>query len=109
MNKYKTSMEESGFNIGMSMLEVLAGKFHQDFLLEEKNGASGAVKTFIQETENDQDLTFLKGDIQNLLDFDTENDMRKYFFLLGASYWPPEESIKNVFSRAVEEINEKIS
>lgn len=109
MNKYKTSMDESGFNVGMTMLEVLAGKFHQDFLLEEKNGATGAVKSFVQETTNDQDLAFLRGDIEELLDFETENDMKKYFFIRGAAYWPPEESIKEVFTEALEIISSKIS
>lgn len=96
MTLYNTSMSEQGFNVGMSMIEVLASNFHQDF------GCLGItakdeVNRFVENVSNDRDRELLRGNIEMLLGFETHKDMVHYLHICGASYWPADENIEEVF------------
>lgn len=108
MARYVTSMGELGFHTGMSMLEILAStRFIQGFDLLETS-AKSEVSSFVASQGNEADLNYLRRDIEDLLEFETEKDMRHYFYLIGASYWPPNESIKDTFTQSLQEIDERL-
>lgn len=107
MAHYVTSMERLGFHQGMSMLEVLAStRFIQGFDLL-GTSAEAEVSDFIASHTDGHDLDYLRLDIEGLLGFETERDMRHYLHLMGASYWPLNESIRDVFARALRQIDER--
>ena len=96
---HNNGQEDSG------ILEALALLFHQDFDL-----LGGSVKetisSFIEET-NPEDRLLLRGQISELLAFETENDRRRYLRLMGAAYWPPNETVEGVFRDALQLIEDR--
>ena len=64
------------------------------------------ISSFIEET-NPEDRLLLRGQISELLAFETENDRRRYLRLMGAAYWPPNETVEGVFRDALQLIEDR--
>lgn len=94
-------MNNKGYESAGS-LAALATLFHQDFdLLGES--VKDTVSSFIEDMQP-EDRPILRGEISELLGFETENDRRRYLRLMGAAYWPPNESVEVVFRDALKRI-----
>lgn len=103
MALFSTSMSEQGFNVGMSMIEVLASNFHQDFGYEGIT-AKAEITRFIENISCERDRELLKNDIERLLEFETHRDMVHYLHICGASYWPLEENVEEIFRDALSKL-----
>lgn len=85
-----------------SVLAAVASQFHQDFDLENRSAREtvASVVESLDRLEREQ----LRGEVIDLLAFETEKDRRHYLNMLGAAYWPVNEPISEVFGALLKEL-----
>lgn len=104
MALYSTTMSDNGYHVGMSMIEVLASTTFIQGFDSLGTTARAEIIQFIEGIDSERDRNLLINDIERLLAFETQRDMIHYMHICGASYWPPNEPIDEVFREALNKL-----
>lgn len=108
MAKYTTWMDKAGYHEGLSMIEVLALSFHQDFYLDNET-ADETVKSLIDRCPDHDDLRHLRAELSEVIAMPSEEARIKYLNKLGLGYFPPNETVADTFSKGKAQIDIRLN